>query len=175
MAITIPNPLTGRFVAQVKLTAQTVASNGDLTDAGGASDIAILQNSTGDPYAGSPTALVITVSLVASLEFGIDTSREEISSLNRPYANHVRLAIAPRCTVQEIRRQAVDTNRLAALWHNGVSRYVKYEFARAGNFWLCYGVITDCNEDAGKGQNLTRLTIAPCGIAPTYSPGVRSS
>jgi hypothetical protein len=175
MANTVPNPLLGRFVARVKVTVQSVATDGTLTDSGGASDVATIQDSTGDPYAGSPTDLTISVSLLAELDFGQGSATENIPSVDRPFANHVRLRIAPRCTITEIRRQAADSARLAAVWHQGVSRYVKYEFARAGQYFTVYGRMNRCREDAGKGQNLTQLTIGPCGIAPTLTTGVRSS
>jgi hypothetical protein len=172
---TIPNFLTGVFIARVQLTAQTVASDGTLTDAAGASDVATIQDSTGNPYSGSPTDLAFTISILAEMNFGQGTTTANIASIDRPKANHVRIGISPNATITEILRKSTDSARLPAIYHNGVSRYVKLEFARSNGYWTVYGIMKRMSEEGGKGRNTAQLTIGPCGIAPTFTTGVRSS
>lgn len=170
MAILIPNPMTGRDVAQVLLTSQTVTSAGVLTD----SVVNTFGQSTGDPYAGSPTDLVITVSLLAQINFSLDARTQDMSSINRLQAHHVRVGIGAGFVVTEILRKGTNTQLLAALYYNAPSRYLKVQYARSGNFWTLYGLMEDLRQEQQLGQNTAELVLGPVGIAPAYSTGVRA-
>jgi hypothetical protein len=174
LAVTVPNWLLGRHVAQVQLFVQNVAADGTLSDTGSAPLSADLQTSTGDPWGGS-TPLTFTATLVAEVEFSLKGSSENISALDRPKANNVRVGYGAHFTVTEILRNQANKALLAAIYHNGVSRYVRILFARGGNYWQTFALMVGYTEEGAKGRNTGQMTLAPVGIAPTYNTGVRGS
>ncbi len=173
MAILIPNPMTGRDVAFCKLTVQSVTTAGVMTDASPA-HFALLQDSTGDPYSGGspPPEITITLSLLANVELVLDARTQDISGINRLYANHVRVGIGTGFIVEEILRKATDSQRLASIYYNGVSPYVKAEFARANIIWTFYGVMKNLGGSHAQGRNTDRLVCGPVGLAPVRTAGV---
>jgi hypothetical protein len=167
----VPTWMLGKHVTTVVAQIQTVASDGTLSDAGGASDVASLAVSSGVLGSG----LTFSVALVDEVEFSSTKLTENISAIQRPRANMVPYSIRYQFTLTEIMRNGADRCRLAAIFYNGVSDIVKLTFSRARNTWTVYAVLTSYSESLQRGKNVARLSCSmiEANTAATYASGDR--
>jgi hypothetical protein len=167
----VPPWMLGRHVTTLVAQIQTIASDGTLSDAGGASDVATLAASTGALGSG----LTFTTGLVDEFELQSTKLSENISAINRPRANMVPYSIRYSFTLTEIMRNGADRCRLAAIFYNGVSDLVKLTFSRARMTWTVYAVLTSYSESLQRGKNVARLSCSmiEANTAPAYVTGDR--
>ena len=152
------NPwLLGRHVTAVQLQVQTLnESTGALADAVGATQVADLVVSTGSHSAGT---ILFTTGLLDSIRLSSDKTTENIASVDRKFANHIPLRIGYQASVAEILRQGANNCRLAQIYHNGSSKIVKLTYARGGNRWIDYFLITGYTETLQRGKNIGTMTL----------------
>ncbi len=167
----IPPWMLGRHVTTLIAQVQTVAGDGTLADAGGATNVASLATSTGV----LGTNLVFTQGLIDEVEFSSQKLTENISAVHRPRANMVAFSIRYQFTLTEIMRFGANNALLAGIWNNGSSDIVKFTFARARNVWTTYAVMTSYNESFQRGKNVARLScsMVEANAAATYAAGDR--
>jgi len=161
----IPQWLLGKHISSVVANVQTVAaSDGALADAITGPEIASLITSSG----AWPNISIVT-GIVDELQATGGYTTENISAITSTKAHHVPIARRDQITVTEIMRTGTTTQGtpgvavgncfLANLWSSAVSRVVRFSFARAGNRFDFYGLMTSYNEALRRGKTVARMTI----------------
>lgn len=170
----IPQWMMGRHVTSLILTTQTIAAaTGGLADAVAEN----LITSTGTLH---QDTFVHTLQLVAEVEATSRKGTEDIGPLTSSVANHVRVTENVNLTITEnLQQGAVASNNvLARIYHTGASRVVKAVFARSGNTFTAYLLMTRYRERHSQNVLQGIGTFAPVAIhgtgaapnsaAPTY-------
>lgn len=170
----MPNWLLGRHVTAVKVHLQTVnETTGALADASaGTNTLADIVLTTGSLSGGS---IAFSQGLLDEIRWMGEADTENISPVNSRVAHHHRTTGGYTIAVTEILRQGSATCLLANLWLNGATAIGRFVFARGGNKWEDYFIMTSYDETLRKGKNVGVMTLASVdnGAAVAYTAADR--
>lgn len=156
---TIPNWLVGRHATAVQARIQTYdASTGTLADSGGGSptinDLANVVLTTG-----AFPAITFTTGLLNRIRLMGRANTVNVSSVQRDRAHHIPTTRGYSLEVEEVLRRGADQGLLANLWFRGVSVYVHLTFARGGNKWDDYFLMTGYRHNQVRGKTVGVMTL----------------
>jgi hypothetical protein len=154
----IPNWLLGRHVTAVQVAVQTLnESTGALANAGvSAVDVSNIVLTTGSHSSGT---IAFTNGLLNEIRLSSDRSVENINPVNRTFAHYVPILQGYDITVSEVMRSGVALCLLANVWFGGDTNYILFSFARGGNKWAGYFIMTGYSETIQRGKNVAMMTL----------------
>jgi hypothetical protein len=153
----LPNWLLGRHLSAVQAQVQTInEATGALVSAGsGSSALANVVTSTGTVS----TPLTFSAGYLNSIRLTSQKDSDNISPTHRPYEDNRPTVVGYAIECEEILRQGSGNWLLANLWFNGASKYVQFTYARGGNRWQDFYLMTAFEFDVVEGKNVARMTL----------------
>jgi hypothetical protein len=155
----IPNWLLGRHVTAVQAHVQTLnESTGALADVTTptANDLANVVLTTGSHSSGT---IAFTTGLLNDIRLVSDKESDNIASVNMTTAHHVGIKVGYTITCSEVLRSTAAACLLANIWHNGTSRYIRFDYARGGNKWRDWYLMVSYSETTVRGKNVGTMTL----------------